>query len=80
MEAADAPTESHSPRMSMDTSAGALDELPPRKVDELSDATRIVQHDLSTTTAGAKSYQSRFLSSMTQNLVVPPVVKALFFY
>jgi hypothetical protein len=59
-EAADAAAESRFPRTSVDTSAGAGDELPPRKVDELSDATGIVRNDLSTTTAGVESYQSRF--------------------
>jgi hypothetical protein len=59
-EAADAAAESRFPRTSANTSAGAADELLPRKVDELSDATGIVRNDLSTTTAGAESCQSRF--------------------
>jgi hypothetical protein len=59
-EAANAAAESRLPRTSADTSARAADELPPRKVDELSDATGIVRNDLSTTTAGAESCQSRF--------------------
>jgi hypothetical protein len=59
-EAANAAAESRLPRTSADTSAGAADELPPRKVDELSDATGIVRNDLSTTTTGAESCQSRF--------------------
>jgi hypothetical protein len=80
MEATDAPAESCFPRTSADTSAGAPDELPPRKVDELSPATGIVRHNLSITIAGAESCQSRNLSSMTQNPVIPTVVKALFFY
>jgi hypothetical protein len=42
LEAANAAAESRFPRTSTDTSAGAADELPPRKVDELSDATGIV--------------------------------------
>jgi hypothetical protein len=66
--------------MSTDTLAEVPDELLPRKVDQLSLATRIVRHDLSITIAGAESYQSRNLSSMTQNPVIPTVVKALFFY
>jgi hypothetical protein len=65
MEAADAAAKSCSPRTSVDTSAGVPDELPPRKVDEFPDATGIVRHDLSTTTVGAESCQSRFLSSTT---------------
>jgi hypothetical protein len=60
MEVADAAAESHFPRMLADTSAGAADELPPQKVDELSNATGIVQNDLSTMTAGVESCQSRF--------------------
>jgi hypothetical protein len=59
-EAADAAAESRFPRTLADTSAGAADELPPRKVDELSDVTGLVRNELSTTTVGAKSYQSRF--------------------
>jgi hypothetical protein len=64
-EAVDAAAESRSPRMSANTSAEALDELPPRKVDELSPMTGIVRHDLSTMIAGVESCQSCFLSSTT---------------
>jgi hypothetical protein len=59
-EAADVAAESRFPRMSVDTSAGTADELPPRKVDELSDVTGIVRNDLSTTTMRVESCQSRF--------------------
>jgi hypothetical protein len=59
-EATNVAAESRLPRTSADTSAGAADELLPWKVDELFDVTGIVRNDLSTTTAGAESCQSRF--------------------
>ena len=80
MEAADAPTESRSPRTLADISTKAPNELLPQKIDELSDAIGVVRHNLSTLIVGTITCQSHFLSSMTQNPIILPIVKAFFFY
>jgi hypothetical protein len=69
-------------------SAEQADELPCRKIDDLSDATRIVQNDLSVKTAIPRSYRSHscpvrlrsqsffqlFLASFSTSVFSPPLM------